>query len=61
MKSQKDFKKKNANYRKNQEEGNRIRAIKKQPKKINKNNYYSLIEDEDDLEINLYDYQDDYN
>lgn len=59
MKSRKDFKKKNANYRKNQDEDIRIKAIKKQPRKINKNNYYSMIEDEDDLEINLYDYEDD--
>lgn len=36
MKSRKDFKKKNANYRRNQEEGIRIKAIKKQPKKISK-------------------------
>jgi len=55
MKSRKDFKKKNANYRRNQEEGTRIRAIKKHPKKINKNNYYSMIEDEEDLiNVNLY-------
>ena len=54
MKSRKDFKKKNANFRRNQDEDIRIKAIKKQPKKINKNNYYSMIDDDDDLEINLY-------
>lgn len=57
MKSRKDFKKKNANYRKNQEDEIRIRERKKQPKKINKNNYYSMLEEEDDdVAIDLYAY-----
>ena len=46
MKSKKNFKKKNINYRKDQEEI-RIKERKKQPKKFNKHNLYSLIEEDE--------------
>lgn len=54
MRNRKEFKKKNAAHRKNQETDIRIKERKKQPKKINKNNYYSmLIEEEEDMTIDL--------
>ena len=46
MRSRKDFKKKNANSRFSQEDEIRIKERKKQPKKINKNYYLTLIEEE---------------
>lgn len=46
MKSRKDFKKKNTNDRFKQENEIRIKERKKQPKKINKNYYLTLIEEE---------------
>ncbi len=54
MRNRKEFKKKNAAHRSNQETDIRIKERKKQPKKINKNNYYlMLIEEEEDMTIDL--------
>ena len=55
MKSKKNFKKKQVNYRKDNDEI-RIRERKKQPKKFNKHNLYSMIEE--DEEYVLPDYTD---
>lgn len=52
MKSRKNFKKKNANYRKD-EEPIRIREKKRRPKKEGKYSIYTMIEEEEAFDFQL--------
>jgi len=54
MKNRKNFKKKNINYRKDQDEI-RIKERRKQPKKISKQHLYNLMEEDDAVDDSLYD------
>lgn len=57
MKSKKKFKKKNTNYRRDQDEI-RIKERRKQPKKLNKHKLYTMIED-DELDFLPHDKEED--
>ena len=53
MKSKKNFKKKNINYQKDHQEV-RIKERRKQPKKFNKQNLYSMIEEDEEYVLPNY-------
>ena len=59
MKNRKNFKKKNINYRKDQDEI-RIKERRKQPKKISKQHLYNLMEEDDAVDDSLYDNEEEW-
>ena len=56
MKSKKTFKKKDNNYQNEQDEIKLKERRKVQSKKFKKHNLYAMLEEEEDVEIDLYGY-----